>query len=376
MKRIFAYILCFSFLFQAFLLSVNADTITTEEMDLTVTISAEIETAITKALGGIAPEKEYYGLANTAMDNLKIGSRIPAYVTTDVGTIVEFDEIEFYPIFDGQRNLKTMALVVCDEVEGTWACITSEWVDILKDYINVESIAVLYDKDGVYLLKASGVVLMQNNDIAGGVIGRTAIADVTASQFAVIETKMSRSVCSVDYEGQIEPMVFGSYSKYITVDIITQPSGSGWCWAACMASMVNHEKNKNYDCEDVANFFTTNVNQGATVDEVKSRFSSKFGLNYSKLYTETGQVMTNVVDSMRNNHPIYGAFNSQNDMIRHAMVIRGINFGTDTISLMDPALSSGYKSGSIVSVTETMYKFTTATSSYGGVSRMMYCLYL
>lgn len=142
----------------------------------------------------------------------------------------------------------------------------------------------------------------------------------------------------------IMPLGYEDEAAYVSAPVKRQPINSDWCWAACMASIVQLETGTNYSCSTMARRYTSDYDRRATLDEAIDWLSNDFGIDYSKELD--GTYLTGILNTLAHGHAVFGGFT--NGLGGHASIIRGIDCGGKTFSVMDP-LENGtnYLSGNI-----------------------------
>ena len=153
----------------------------------------------------------------------------------------------------------------------------------------------------------------------------------------------------------IMPFGYDDEAAYISAPVKRQPDDSAWCWAACMACIVQIETGDFYNCVTMGRRYTSDYNYRATISTVNNWLNNDFGLDYS--IERDGSYLTSILNTLAHGHAVFGGFTG---MTGHASIIRGIDFGSKTFSVMDPQDAvTDYLTGQIV-------------NSYGNYGTMTY----
>ncbi|OKZ72633.1 MAG: hypothetical protein BHV93_04030 [Clostridiales bacterium 52_15] len=227
------------------------------------------------------------------------------------------------------------------------AGISCQLVSSLNDFAKENSnpeFALIYDRDSVYAWGNNEIVLLAKNDFPIGIETRSYIEDVPTTYYSDIE--LAQLTPATKLNGGISCYSEDDESAYVRVPAVKQTTDSN-CWAACMASILSVELGGNYTCDDLNSLLPSS--SGATIPQVKNLFPTHFNINYSTFTASASDLSFNllpVLNKLGEGHPLFGGFNSPAQAAGHAMVIRGINLGSNTYSAMDPATAS-YCSGTI-----------------------------
>lgn len=220
------------------------------------------------------------------------------------------------------------------------------------------SIALLYDSFGVYVLQDGTISLLGTSDLE--ITGRDHISDIAPASLASLETALLSG--SVPLPASTLP--FGDeddVSIYLSVPIKRQEEE---CWAACMASMIQYLTGASYSAQQIADMYHY-TSGGVDTAVVGNYLESDFGLPYYSSYRVNSTTKSNIYNSLYHDSPVYGAFSwtYNGDSSYHAVVIRGINLGTMTFSVMDPEDTNvSYRAGNFTS----SGKFT-VYNNWGGI---------
>lgn len=317
-------------------------------------VPADVIDAIEHVIESIAFEKEYYGFAGVDLTKIMVGSQIPAYEAVE-GELVPISDISYYPIFDDTGHVVSMAAIKYYDGQAL-AFLGSELVPVIDEYAGSEDIALIYDQFGVYCWDTNSIELIALNNIESGVEYRTELQDITPSEFLAVSVEPVVAVSEMNIStSSIMPFGYDDEAAYISAPVKRQPDDSAWCWAACMACIVQIETGDFYNCVTMGRRYTSDYNYRATISTVNNWLNNDFGLDYS--IERDGSYLTSILNTLAHGHAVFGGFTG---MTGHASIIRGIDFGSKTFSVMDPQDAvTDYLTGQIV-------------NSYGNYGTMTY----
>ena len=329
----------------------------------------DVKDAIELVVSTIAFEKESYGYADVNFSKIQIGEIIPTYTILDNREVQPSTEI-FYPILDEFDNLIALSIVCTDEENGTYAFLSSELISELNNYLGSnENIALVYDDKGVYCWNGISATLLANNDIAGGIDGRSSLSDITTEELSVVKTNQIDAICPLKLNLD-SPSTIANNDEYayVSVPLKKQPSGSGWCWAACMASIIQFEKGGNYTTADIGNKYSSGTSVTASSKEVQQWYKD-YGLYFS-LHDDVRyqKNYVTILNILGRGHPIDASF-CLDFKYWHGVVLRGINVDASSFSVMNPTTGT-YQTGKIEksSAPEGMFVL------YGATEKQRYIL--
>lgn len=352
-KKIFSLILVISMLVGGIpALAANDIKMTTNDNDIVNAIEHVIES--------IYFEKEYYGFGDCNLSELSIGTEVPNYEVIN-NNLVENNDISYYPILDKYGEIISVAAIAYDGGQPK-AYLSCDLVPALKETQIGQGIALVYDRQGVYCWNGEKATLIESNNMPGGVTYRNDIANVSDATLQNTVTRCVVASTSINIETpDIEPQGYGDNAAYVNVPVKRQPSNSYWCWAASMASVVQHETGTSYTCTQMANLYGASNSTMASISTIQSRLRNDFGLLYN--YQSTRK-LTNILNSLGSGHAAIGAFFYSGG--GHAAVIRGIDFDSKVFSIMDPqGAGSNYTTGQIVNCSGNYGDLTYVPSATG-----------
>lgn len=278
------------------------------------------------------------------ISSLWIGERIPTFEARN-NSLYPLS-ISFYPILNESGVI--IAHAMTSTVEGSsMSSISCQLVNSLNDFAkeNFNSeFALIYDRDAVYAWCENEIALLVKNDFPIDIENRSYIEDIPTTCYSDIELARLTPATRLDRGSSC----YGAddESAYVRVPTVKQTTSSN-CWAACMASILSVELGGNYTCDDLNSLLP--YSNGATAAQVKTLFSTYFNINYNTFTASASDLSFNLVSILNKlgaGHPLFGGFDCTTSADGHAMVIRGINLGSNTYSAMDPATAS-YSSGTI-----------------------------
>ena len=296
-------------------------------------ITSDYINSIENALSKISPEKENYGFEDTDFSDLWIGSEIPKYEFSN-NSLNEANDFPTYPIFKGNGKLVALATILTEDT-NVFADISTSLVKIINNCMKSADtkFSLIYDNIAAYYWDGENITLLK--EYGYEIETRDTIPWDSDEEFKNLPVSTIQKEEPLFVSEYVSPIGYEDESVYINVPKISQPEGSGWCWAACMASIVNYKKGTNYTCRSMANRYTDNLYQGMTPEDVCSYLNSDFRLNYYKLDLIRTSPM---FQSLGRGNPIFASFTSA--FVNHGVVIRGMDYQSNTFSFMDP--SDGY----------------------------------
>ena len=294
-----------------------------------------IESFMAEASGDL----QAFGI-NGMTDTLWVGEYIPSYEIVEK-KVSEIKSIRQYPVFNKNGELILFAIVF--ENDGIHVSLSSAYVtDINKLRDNTkQEFSFIYAANAVFLRVDTSLCLLTEYDYS--IPGRDVLSYNNGSSLLCNGKTLTAChrlniILRFLNNGIMDE---SDYSAYVSVPVIRQPSGSNWCWAASMASVVNYELGTTYTCTGMAYNYTTNTSEFSNLYTIQSRLNEDFSLIY---YSVTNGDMLTVLNSIGEGHPLIGSFFYQipgtNYSLGHAVVIRGINLESLYISIMDPSPDS------------------------------------
>lgn len=195
-------------------------------------------------------------------------------------------------------------------------------------------------------LDPTSVSSLETNSSNLEVISRTSISSVTSSDFSNIICNNLSSGITIEASPagtQTRAVSPSNYDTFCSVDKIQQPSGSWFCWACCIASMVNYMYGGIETYQSIAYLFNHYTDEGLTLAEIISKFNRWFDADYIDEYDDHIS-QTFAYNELRNDRLILGAYSYAG--YGHAVVICGVNQTVKSYAFMDPAVGE-YCAGTI-----------------------------
>lgn len=291
--------------------------------------------AIQDVIENISSEKEYYGFENVDLSSLWVGDIIPTYLVEN-NTLIPSTGMDYYPILDDAGTLISLAIVTSGS-DKNFANISLELVSLINQQIennSNERIALIFDREGAYYWNGTNLFLLTSYESNYKIMERSYVTNVPSEIFKSISTSKILKNRHMNLSERIHPLGFEDDSAYTDAPVKRQPSGSDWCWAGCMASIVRKVKGADYDytCEEMAKLYTTDRKERATSQDIQRRLRDSF--NMMVWIYETND-LTKLFENLCRDRASCARF--KRSVGSHFVVIRGIDFGADTFSFMDPA---------------------------------------
>ena len=330
-------------------ISPNAFAVTPHETN--IQIHQPIYDKIEAAILSILPEKEHYGLNDLNISELSLGQYIPSFEIVN-NKLVPLD-LYFYPIFDGENKVVSMAAITTVNGDAI-VSISTAFVEQLQSIMPDCKVSIVYDSDGPYLLTQHTMIKLADYPMNMD-FGRSNITAVNSSELQQANGVSLLGTKPLTLDLQIRPLGEDDDSIYLAVPKVLQPTGSSICWAACVASTVNYKYygpgSAVYTAQDIADMYGYNTALGCAqvINTMNALFSNM-------QYTNNGGNNNNFPNIWSyissKDSPVIGRFEYSTGG-GHFMVIRGMNY-YGTFSVMDP-LEAGatYRSGTITGTGNT-----------------------
>ncbi len=252
------------------------------------------------------------------------------------------NNVLLYPVIDSCNQCICWAIVI-EYMGEKKVSVTLECTDIIDFMINNtdRGIALVYQNNKLNIWDGENLVSYSNN-VAVKQVGYRDRNNMRSIKLQVITPQYKLNIIRESTRGEDDS------SAYVNIPTIRQLTNSNWCWAACMASIVNYEKGYHYSCQGMANLYTTNLQQGANDYAVQSRLQS-FGIYTTLVNPFSNQSLLPILSSISRGYPCYSKFEPVAGGDDHAVVIRGINFDSASVSIMNPSwlYTQPYHQGSI-----------------------------
>lgn len=356
-------------------------------------LSFDVQNKMLRILSSVEEEKEYYNLENIDFSAIQIGREIPVYNVDDDDLI--YSDLHFFPIINNNR-LVSFFYVVNDNNEEAYVQLSNDLVIPISQYVvGNQPFAIIYDDDGAYVYVDNEIyllgeaeqhylteeeIVLYNNlfgecpyEVESSVTlcgeEKNYISSIEQSVFQSINTESLSNNIILNADSFLQEQPLAITSKYLGVDILTEPANVNTCWAVAVASIVNYIYDGNWDYQGIVNMFTNGNDIGLHIDTVIDNMNYWFnaGWSYGRVNSLSPQT---VLDYLIEDYPLYGNFKETHYVggsavsTAHAVVIRGVNTSSKTFSVMNPTpTTSGYTPGTISS--DNVWKFV---NSYGGTT--------
>lgn len=321
----------------------------------------DVQEKLENILRAVEPQKALFGMSNVDFANVQIGEEIPVYETYSNRLVSS--ELHIAPILlDGE----IISLFYIMQSENDWVVqLGKGLVSKIKAYANNSPFAIIYASEGAYVFTDGEYHLIAESDcneqtkldsasISGQeancsnleTISRTSISSIESADFSNIICKnVSDSIAiNATPEGpQLQAVSPSSYDVFCSICRIQQPSKSWFCWACCIASMVNYMYDGNETYQSIAYLFNHYTDEGLTLAEIVDKFNTWFDADYVDEYDDHIS-QTFAYNELKNDRLILGAYSYAG--YGHAVVICGINKTVKSYAFMDPAVGE-YCAGTI-----------------------------
>lgn len=293
---------------------------------------------IVTALNFIEETKSTYGLDDVDFNDLELGSSITTYEYIDN----TFEVLgEMVPIFSGDKIIAS----AFDVGDGNYSVETFLANEI--DKMGFEDIAIVYDRDEVYLFNGSDFVLLKKSDICITVRDDIDLDSLKNKKHHIVTTNVnanSRIRLNLD-----TMQAKATVPPYVECDVeyVTQLPYDKLCWAACVAMVKNYKSGTSLTTPDVAKkYFGTVKNEAISGEKIQDCMKRLYGLDYT--YRSTAPKENIIGSNLSEDWPVIGVFSwsvgTSNG--RHACVITLDNPFSYYISLLDPMYGGVAATGS------------------------------
>lgn len=294
----------------------------------------EIETA----LNFVEETKSAYGLDDVDFGNLELGSSITTYEYINN----TFEVLgKMVPIFSGQKIIAS----AFDVGDGSYSIETFLADAISK--VEFERVAIVYDRDEVYLFNGSDFVLLKKSDICITERDDIDVNTLKDNEHHIATTYInSNSRIRLNLDNVTMPARLDPYAR-CDVKYVTQLPYDKLCWAACVAMVKNYKSGTSLTTPDVSRaYFGTLKNQAIEGYKIQDCMRRIYGLDYT--YSSTTPKENIIFTNLSKGWPVIGVFSwsvGVNSGL-HACVITLDNPFSYYISLLDPMCGGVAASGS------------------------------
>ena len=304
--------------------------------------------AIEDILSFVENRTEWFELTNVDFEAVNIGSVIPIYETCD-GELIPSDTF-LIPVL-ANNEIKNTFFV--SQYGDDWDIqLDGRYVNQINTLPSGSSFAIVNDCNGAYLISEDSHSLLEQfedncqlalSDSELEETARTPISAFAETDFASLLSSPPVVELELNVHSEISSQAFDpdNYEVFCDVLPVKQPSGSHFCWACCIASMVDYMYGGNIGYEQVAYLFNGYVDEDMTMDDIIYNFNRNFSANYT--YANGNSMSTSfLMGHLRNGRPMIGGYSYAG--YGHALVICGVS--SNAYAVMDPA-TGGYAAGTI-----------------------------
>ena len=288
---------------------------------------------IAQSLSRVEPNKELVGLENVDFSNLAVGNEIKLYEYTTVG----FVELRSsYPLFY-QGEIVALAI----ETDVQQYQIAAEIGQLINE-LQLESLAVVYDRVGVYAYDGQRFYLLKENPLE--VENRLSVSIGSVPDTTAITVSNLGNGIPLNYVSNPNNNTRSGVMASCAINHVSQLPYKNICWAAVIASIVNFRNGTNLTAAKVAqNYYglpESSFNQGLqnlyvqTVLESYGVYGYQF---YSAEFPDAGIIYNN----LNAGYPLYTGIGNGEDAW-HAVTVFSIHMLDGYVIVMDP-LEANYQ---------------------------------
>lgn len=292
-------------------------------------------------------QPESFGFDSKEINRLYLGKGFKSFINNN--NMMEESDVYYFPVLH-QNNVRGFVKVF-ENTNGEYGIsLSKEFADEFGKLKGKNS------KDDPFILVYSGGNLVATNRHEKIILDK--ISDKEDNSIHKLSINSINNIPKKS-ENQIinclikDNLVLSSISikssgsqKYLDVPIVENRNDSGqprpWCWAACVASITNYLKDKNYSAEDI---YDSYKNYGSYDPEVKYYTLSHgeiedvfedIGFSRTKLDMNNSLNKSEIINEIDNNRPINSFLAGSNTA--HSNVIRGYCDLLDTfyVAVMEP----------------------------------------
>lgn len=292
---------------------------------------------ISIAINFVEKTKSAYGLDDVDFNDLELGSSIVTYeyVNGDFKVLGEM-----MPIFSGDE----MVASAFNVGNGTYSVETLLASDI--NNMGFDTVAIVYDRDEVYLFNGDDFVLLEKSDICISERDDININTLKNEEHHTSTTDIRNNTRVRLKNNKAQEKILLPFVK-CDVTYVTQNPYKNLCWAACIAMIKNYKSGTTLTAPDVSRaYFGTFKDQGLSGQNVQNCMQNKYGLNYT--YRNTAPKENVIFSNLAKGDPVIGGFIWTSGGVTggHMCVIFLDDPFSCYISLLDPKCGSVAASGS------------------------------
>lgn len=304
---------------------------------------------ISTAIDFVAETKSAYGLDDVDFSDLELGASIVTYEYVDNSFRVLGEMI---PIFSGDEIVAS----AFDIGNGTYSVETLLANDI--NNVGFDDVAIVYDRDEVYLFNGDDFVLLEKSDISISERDDIDINALNNEEHHISTTDIHNNTRVRLKNNRIQGRTTLPFVE-CDVKYVTQNPYNNLCWAACIAMIKNYKSGTSLTAPDVSRaHFGTLKNQGLSGKKVQDCMQDKYGLHYT--YRDAAPKENVIFSNLAKGDPVIGGFMGTNgsEIVGHMCVIYKDNPFSNFIGIKDPECGS-------VAVNASNGKYTYVSSFSG-----------
>ena len=199
----------------------------------------------------------YYNLENVDFTAVQLGTEIPTYKVCD-GILVKAD-ISIVPIIYNDQ-IASLFYIADDYYGEKYVQLNSDLVDLINKNAASKAFAIIYDDIGVYIYTGEELKLLgEERPTYYTDDEKNYVSDVSNKELDEISISSISHYITLDVNQYTELELLAVTSKYIAVEIISQPTNTNICWSIAITSIVNYIYNGSWNYQDIVNMFTNGL---------------------------------------------------------------------------------------------------------------------
>lgn len=301
---------------------------------------------ISSAINFVEETKSAFGLDDVNFDDLELGTSIVTYEYVNNSFRVLGEMI---PILSGNEIVASAFNIG----NGTYSIETMLANDI--NDVGFDDVAVVYDRDEVYLFNGDDFVLLEKSDICSSERDDIDLGTIRNEEHHITTTEVRNNARVKLSNNKMQARATLPFAQ-CNVKNVTQRPYKNLCWAACIAMVKNCVSGTSLTAPDVSRaYFGTLKDQGLSGQDVQNCMQNKYGLDYTYRNSEPQENV--IFSNLTRGNPVIGGFTT-NTGGGHMCVIYKDNPFSNFIALEDPECGG-------VAVTPTNGKYTYVSSFSG-----------
>ncbi len=220
-------------------------------------VDLDIQNKMLRILSSVELEKEYYNLENVDFTAVQLGTEIPTYKVCD-GILVKAD-ISIVPIIYNDQ-IASLFYIADDYYGEKYVQLNSDLVDLINKNAASKAFAIIYDDIGVYIYTNEELKLLgEERPTYYTDDEKNYVSDVSNKELDEISISSISHYITLDVNQYTELESLAITSKYLSVEIISQPTNTNICWSIAITSIVNYIYNGSWNYQDIVNMFTNGL---------------------------------------------------------------------------------------------------------------------